>query len=77
MKRITARVRHGRRQQHINLPPSGLRDIGHGRAEDSSTLLITMMGQKQAESRSKCENTGRDKNVIAAEIQRRVCGHER
>ncbi len=24
MKRITARVRHGRRQQHINLPPSGL-----------------------------------------------------
>lgn len=24
MKRITARVRHGRRQQHIHLPPSGL-----------------------------------------------------
>ncbi|MGC3891255.1 hypothetical protein [Pseudomonas urmiensis] len=24
MKRITAGVQHGRRQQHINLPPSGL-----------------------------------------------------
>ncbi|GEM_PF-5757469 len=28
MKRITARVRHGRRQQHINLPPSGLKELG-------------------------------------------------
>ena len=30
MKRITARVRHGRRQQHINLPPSGLGGISNG-----------------------------------------------
>ncbi|WP_258197143.1 hypothetical protein [Pseudomonas plecoglossicida] len=36
MKRITARVQHGRRQQHINLPPSGLGGIGHGRGEDQS-----------------------------------------
>ena len=36
MKRITARVRHGRRQQHINLPPSGLGGIGHGRTEDGA-----------------------------------------
>jgi len=32
MKRITARVRHGRRQQQISLPPSGLGGIGHGQA---------------------------------------------
>lgn len=27
MKRLTARVRHRRRQQHSNLPPSGLGGI--------------------------------------------------
>ena len=34
MKRITARVRHGRRQQHINLPPSGLGGTSDGRGKD-------------------------------------------
>ncbi|VVM43489.1 hypothetical protein PS623_00376 [Pseudomonas fluorescens] len=29
MNKITNRIRHGRRQQHINLPPSGLGGIGN------------------------------------------------
>lgn len=29
MRRTTARARHGRRQQHINLSPSVLKEFGH------------------------------------------------
>ncbi|WP_191832584.1 nucleoid-associated protein [Pseudomonas fluorescens] len=40
MKRINNRARHGRRQQWIKLPPSGLRGIGDGREEDGSSQAL-------------------------------------
>ncbi|MCF5715470.1 hypothetical protein I9H06_10905 [Pseudomonas tremae] len=30
MKRLQSRVRHGRRQQHIHLPPSGYTELING-----------------------------------------------
>lgn len=52
MKRITARVRHGRRQQHISLPPSGLGGIDHGEEESGGleVLRITVTGNRQKPS---------------------------
>lgn len=40
MKRLN-RVRHGRRQQFINLPPSGLGETGNDRTEDGSRETLS------------------------------------
>ncbi|WP_020190914.1 hypothetical protein [Pseudomonas putida] len=60
MKRITARVRHGRRQQHINLPPSGLGGIGHG--EDASPT------QKEQRERDKLKAEEREARLLSRRI---------
>ncbi|WP_082435180.1 hypothetical protein [Pseudomonas sp. NBRC 111123] len=57
MKRINARVQHGRRQQHINLPPSGLGGIGHGNGPG---------GARQASAREGSQSEGRKPARIGA-----------
>ncbi|MFK0309698.1 hypothetical protein ACIQUF_00495 [Pseudomonas sp. NPDC090233] len=60
MKRITERVRHGRRQQNINLPPSGLDTQSEGihiartsNAEKEGTSGVSLRLRPTIKSRTK------------------------
>ncbi|WP_336334660.1 hypothetical protein [Pseudomonas putida] len=66
MKRITARVRHGRRQQHISLPPSGLGHIGDGRAEDSGDPHPATEGGTRIENALSYTYNAEPRKVIAS-----------
>ncbi|WP_236184311.1 hypothetical protein [Pseudomonas juntendi] len=77
MKRIITRARHGRRQQHINLPPSGLGGIGHGRAEDRGREALGGLSRPREEEGREAgyregvlQHASGIKAAMAAEIER-------
>ncbi|KPW59220.1 Unknown protein sequence [Pseudomonas caricapapayae] len=61
MKRLQSRVRHGKRQQHIHLPPSGYTELINGHDPETAGRSTAREGAQNGLGRSSDQSTLRRK----------------